>query len=367
MADQPLSIDAYLDSRIATPDSPTPVPEGHGNTIELSPSGVPVDPPVAEPVTEPVVPAPEPGVETPVEPVEPTLTVEERATAGEFAQGRFRIKDEGDKALIMYARSNGITIAEAAAVLHPQATPAPAAAPTLEPEPTTLASVIQGKEARLAEVRAAIKGEIDAAGESGVTVTREFRAMQEEEMDLARELPVLIVDHKMEVAREQRNEQREFNTSYDQWEDAAKKDFPDLTVPTSTYFQSVAAESARLAVSKDPQDRALLLQPDCAYLVATRVARQVGYKPAVGVAAVAPAATPTPAAPAAVPAPAALPRAIGAAPGSSGSDAHRVTVAAPAASALESYRQAVAVDRSASGIMAGLDSMYKGMKAGAAA
>lgn len=365
---EPLSIDAYLDSRIATPDSQTPAPEGGGASIELTPSGAPVNPPVVEVTPEPVVPAAEPAVEPvlPVEPAEPALSAEEAATAGEFAQGRFRIKDPQDKALIMYARANGMTIAEAAQAMNPAAAPAAAVEPPT-PEPTT-SDAIAAKEARLADLRASINAEIDAAGESGVTVTREFRAMQQEEMDLTRELPLLQVDHKMAVAASRRAEQREYDTQFTQWEEAAEQDFPALAEPAHPYFAAVAAESTRLAASTDDRDKAFLQQPDCAYLLAARVAKQTGYKPAVGVAAAVPVpVAPTPAAPAAAPAPSALPRAIGAAPGSSASEAHRVTVASPTPSPLEGYRQAVAANRDAPGIMAGLDQMMKGFKAGAAA
>jgi hypothetical protein len=328
MADEP-TIDSILTGAIAgaAPDAAVLTPGAGASPGEILQAQLRngelevLAAPVVKVAAEPVVAA----AAKPVVAAEPTLSTEETATAGEFAQGRFRIKDEGDKALIVFARANGLTIAQAAAQMagtaHVQVE-----APVVQP---TLPDIIVAKESRLAEIRADLDAQIAESGGVGLTLTAEVRALQKEEADLTRELPVLQVDHKMATAREQRVSQTAFNTEFDKWETAALEEYPDSGTVGTPLHTAIKAEAERLQAEGDP----ILAMPDCAYLVAARVARQTGYvKPA--------AAAPVTAAPV-VPVTQALPRAIGATPGTVVSEAHRVTVASAELTPLQKFQNMV--------------------------
>jgi hypothetical protein len=327
MADEP-TIDSILTGAIAgtTPDaavltpgagaSPGEILQAQLRNGELEVLAAPVVEVAAETV---VAAAAEPVV------AEPTLSTEETATAGEFAQGRFRIKDEGDKALIVFARANGLTIAQAAAQMAGTAH-AQVEAPVVQP---ALSEIIAAKEARFQEIRSLLQEDVRASGGVGTTNTEEREALLNEKDDLLRELPLLQVDAKMAAAREQRVNQTAFNTEFDKWETAALEEYPDSGTVGTPLHTAIKAEAERLQAEGDP----ILAMPDCAYLVAARVARQTGYvKPA--------AAAPVTVAPV-VPVAQALPRAIGSAPGSVVSEAHRVTVASAELTPLQKFQNMV--------------------------
>ena len=349
------SIDEYLNSRIAGGNPDGPVPLGNDTTIELTAEGTPVDAPVVGQVAEPVV-----EVAPVVDQVaDPALEVEGQPLATNWRLKADTVEEKQMAALIRSGTSwkeaadrvYGVTIAPAAADPHVE---------QVADQPA-ITEVIASKEARLAEIDAILDREVEDSGGVGVTLTAEIRALQKESQGILRELPTLQTQ-----ARSQQNaEQREFNHTYGEWEAAAIADFPDIAVKGTPFYAAVAAESERLAASDDP----ILQLPDCAYLVAARIARTTGYKAPVGSAAVAApvVAQPAAAAQAALPPPV-TPRAVGSVSGGAASDAHRVTVAPVQASALDSYRETVAArGRGAEGIMAGLDSMIKGFAGAAAA
>ncbi len=341
------SIDSILDAGIAA--EPLPVVEDNhyqspGEVLANALSRL-EDNPVAEtpPVEAPVVAAtPEtPPVETPpAEPVEPA--------DGEGLAHNWRLTfnsvDERRAAQLM---RSGMSLPEAyQAIYGKEATPA--ATPTGEPvaAPVPVSDALNTATSRLDAIYSELEALAKEGGDVGITITPEVLALQKE----AAQLTVTIPDLKADARAEARTEQRDFNAAFDTWQTEAVADFPDIAVPGTSLFAAVEK-----AVAAMPANDPLRSQPDCAYLLAARVAKQIGYvRPTAQ-----PGAAPTPA-PSPAPSPA-QPRTITAVPGNAASSAHRVTVESGTPSAANLYQQAVTAGKGTlQSMLDGLDSVISG-------
>jgi len=269
-------------------------------------------------------------------PAAEALTPEADATAGEFKQGRFRIKDEGDQALILFARANGMTIQQAALQMAGQQTAA--ALEQKQPVPQ-LHEVLAQKEARFDELRTKLGEEVKGSEGVGLTVTEEFLELQ----DLARELPLLQIEAK----REDRQTAKSDATSFQQYRELAVQQYPDAAKEGTPLYDAIAAESAK--VIADP-NHPLWGAPDRAHLITVRAATKLGIAPVM--------AQPvqgdpkTPATPSATPA---TPRAFAPAAGTSASDAPRATVQTGTPSPTSLFREGLAAaGAGVEGVRAGL-------------
>jgi len=305
-------------------------------------------------------PAAEPVVEQPTEvakvedpPAEP-ITTEADATAGEFKQGRFRIKDEGDQALILYARANGMTIAQAALQMAGQQ---PAATLEQQPNPQPqLHEVLAQKEARYAELDSALDKLTEEAGDVGITVTPEVRAMMKEKDALVMELPVLKIEAQREDNRAAKTDAQQFQ----HFRQLAEQQYPDAAKEGTPLYDAIAAESAAI---RDNPSHPLWGAPDRAHLITVRAATKLGILPVTAQPVQVDPAKPAPAAPATPPA---TPRAFAPASGTQASDAPRATVQTGTPSAASLFREGLAAaGAGVEGVRAGLQKILN--PAGAAA
>lgn len=255
---------------------------------------------------------------------EPTIPIE----VDKGTQFRLRANDPTKEALFQILRENPAMSAEqaleAARAATGQTSPAVQAATESD-----AAALLASKEARFHEIAALLEAEVEAAGDVGVTLTKDVLALQREQMQLAREIPRLEsqVDHSIAT------EDASFNDADSAWRahTLSLPQFADANVDGSPLQLAIQDEVSAAQRNNDP----ILNAPDRALLLASRAANRIGHVQSTAQPAqVQPVAT---AKPAQQQAPQAMPRAFAPASGAANTDAHRIHVASQELSPVEKF------------------------------
>lgn len=238
-------------------------------------------------VEEPVVAEPESEPETPVaEPPEPEEPAGEQPRGDAKDQGRFRFKDEADKAVAMLAKAKGISLVEAAAIFagapaKPDHT-AEVTTPDVPPEVAQIESEIATQDAVLAQLK---KDRREYLTDPQVFATE--LADIEDKRDDALSAKA-FAQAKLEAAKSNAKQEAQSRQQREQTETqqaiALSEKYPGFADPDEPMFAVANQISRRLRADNDPKWNDL---PHLAELAAAKL----GIKPAGKTAVAAPVAT----------------------------------------------------------------------------